>query len=147
MVSPEFTQADAERLLAMEKFRIDETNHKFPDRGGKLSINLVNKKEKENFVINYNRGTINLQKRSHNMRGYIVLARLDLDGSTHRNPDGQEVPARHLHLYREGYGDKWAFPVPENFFCKMDDAYQTLQDFMNYCNVVELPNIERSLFS
>jgi hypothetical protein len=37
--------------------------------------------------------------------------RLDLDGPPHRNPDDEEIPWPHLHVYREGYGDKWASPA------------------------------------
>lgn len=46
-------------------------------------------------------------------RESIVLARLDFDAK-HRNPDGTVVGVPHLHLYREGYGDKFAYEVPEN---------------------------------
>lgn len=145
----DFTQREADRLLGMDKFAANDDNYQFPDFGGKLSIELINAAEKEEFVLNYTRGSINLQKRNHQIRGHkvIILARLDLDGPPHRNPDGQEVGPRHLHLYREGYADKWAFPVPDGIFTDMDNAYQTLQDFMRFCKVVRLPKIERSLFT
>lgn len=145
----DFTQSDADRLLSMDKFAANDDNYPFPDFGGKLSIELVNSVEKEEFVLNFTRGSINLQKRNHQVRGHkvIILARLDLDGPPHRNPDGQEIGPRHLHLYREGYADKWAFPIPDDIFTDMDNAYQTLQDFMRFCKVVRPPKIERSLFT
>jgi hypothetical protein len=82
------------------------------------------------------------------MRGrhVFVLARLDF-AAPHRNPDGSEVGVPHLHLYREGFGDKWAFDVPDGLLTDPNDAWQVLLDFMRYCNVVEQPNISRGLFS
>lgn len=53
----------------------------------------------------------------------------------------------HLHLYREGYGDKWAVEVPDGILSNPADAWQVLHDFMRYCGVVEQPNIVRGLFS
>jgi hypothetical protein len=49
-------------------------------------------------------------------RAVIILYRLDIDGAPHRNPDDQEVPCPHLHVYREGFGDKWATPAPTDKF-------------------------------
>lgn len=149
MTVASITQAEADRLLKMEKFPAINQEHKFPDFGGQLSIDLINQQEKEDFILNYTRGNIKLEKRNHLIRSrkIIVLARLDLDGPPHRNPDGEEIEPRHLHLYREGYADKWAFPVPDNVFSNLDDAYQTLEDFMRYCNIIEFPRIERSLFT
>jgi len=57
------------------------------------------------------------------------------------------VGVPHLHLYREGYGDKWAVEIPEGLLSKPEDAWQVLHDFMKYCGVVEQPNIVRGLFS
>ncbi len=76
----------------------------------------------------------------------IVLARLDFAGPPHRNPDGEEVGSTHLHLYREGYGDKWAYPVPAERFPNLRDPWLTLDDFMRYCRIVEPPRIRRGLF-
>jgi hypothetical protein len=44
-----------------------------------------------------------------------ILLRLDIDGPPHQNPDGVDVPCPHLHVYREGYGAKWAMPLPADF--------------------------------
>ena len=41
-------------------------------------------------------------------RQTVVLKRLDLDGPTHTNPDGEELPCPHVHVYRDGFGTKWA---------------------------------------
>jgi hypothetical protein len=80
-------------------------------------------------------------------RQVVVLVRLDLAGPTHRNPDGEEVPCPHLHLYREGYGDKWAKPLPADIFSAPTDLWATLQAFQVFCNITQPPHIERGLFS
>jgi hypothetical protein len=77
----------------------------------------------------------------------VVLVRLDFGGSPHRNPDGEEIGSPHLHVYREGFGDKWAMPVPLDVFANLHDLARTLDDFMDYCHVVSRPAIERELFA
>ena len=79
-------------------------------------------------------------------RKAVVLARLDLAGAPHRNPDGEVFDCPHLHRYREGYGDKWAEPLPE-MFAGIDDAVELLDRFMDYCRIVGKPIIERGLFA
>jgi len=46
-------------------------------------------------------------------RAVVVLLRLDLKGSPLRNPNDEVIPCPHLHIYREGFGDKWAYPLAE----------------------------------
>ena len=59
----------------------------------------------------------------------VVLARLDF-ASPHRNPDGTAVGVPHLHIYREGYGDKSAYEVPPGILKNPDDPLQVLLDFL-----------------
>lgn len=40
----------------------------------------------------------------------------------------------------------WAFPVPLDHFSNVSDATQTLQDFMDYCNVTRRPRMQLELF-
>jgi len=73
--------------------------------------------------------------------------RLDLDGPPHTNPDGQEIPCPHLHIYREGYGDKWASPLPAARYPNVKDLFSTFEEFMRHCNITQPPQIDRGLFS
>ena len=61
------------------------------------------------------------------------------------NPDGEEVGSPHLHVYREGYGDKWAFPVPAGRFTDLGDRWRPFQDFLGFCKIVQPPNVRRGL--
>ena len=101
-----------------------------PDR--KLEIPLIAKREGKDFILSYRGHTINLSKRSHHLRTQKVigLARLDLDGPRHTNPDGKQIGKRHLHLYRENFDLKWAFEVPSEYFKNLDDPYRNVYRFL-----------------
>lgn len=143
------TQSEADALINMEKVRVDDQNCDYPGLGGRITIPLTSRNKRENFLLDVSRGKIDLLKGTYQDRALqmVVLIRLDFGVQPHRNPDGQEIPSPHLHVYREGYGDKWAAPIPAQDFTNIQDLWQTLQDFMKYCNIVEPPNIQRGLFS
>jgi len=147
MADDALTQSDAEALLRMDKVPAAQDAVHFPDLGGRIEVPLVSSDERERFSLDINRKRIALTT-TYQARGrqIVVLARIDF-AAPHRNPDGSEVGVPHLHLYREGYGDKWAVDIPEGLLSKPDDSWQVLHDFMRYCGVVEQPNIVRGLFS
>jgi hypothetical protein len=142
------TQAEADGLLAMEKHRLDETPHLFPALGGSIEVPLVSANKRESFLLDIARGRINLKKATYQnrVRAVVILARLDIEGPPHENPDGAEIPCPHLHTYREGYGDKWAVPAPSAVFPRTTDLWGSLEDFMAFCKITKNPFIERDLF-
>jgi len=144
----ELTQKEADYLFDMEKIASDSDERVFPTMGMKIEVPLTSADKKNQFVLDISRGTINLQKIKYQNRArqIITLVRLDLYGSPHRNPDGSEISSCHLHKYKEGYGDKWAYLVPEDKFVHLDDQWTTLQDFMNYCNITIKPKIKQVMF-
>ena len=149
MTDINLTQSDADALIGLAKYRIDDTQYDYPELGGSISVPLTSKDRKEHFILDISRGRIDLSKGTYQNRGRqaIVLVRLDFGGPPHRNPDGEEIGCPHLHVYREGYGDKWAVPVPFDRFLNLTDNWQTLEDFMRYCNVVKTPSIQWRLCS
>ena len=143
-----FTQAEAEALLALEKRRVDASQWDYPDFGGRVTVPLASFDGRESFLLDVRRARINLAKGNYqNRRQVVVLARLDFGGGPHRNPDGEEIGSTHLHLYREDFGDKWASQVPVEHFSHLDDPWLTLGDFMRFCNIVEPPVFQRGLFT
>jgi hypothetical protein len=142
-------QSEADALIAMEKHRTNEDRKHFPMGGQSLVLPLQSADRREQFLLDLSRGRIDLAKVHMQNRGrqVVVLVRLDLGGAPHRNPDGEEIGSPHLHVYREGFGDKWAIPVPPSALQNTDDLWTTLDDFMRYCNIVEPPKIERGLFA
>uniref|UniRef100_E6PG83 Uncharacterized protein n=1 Tax=mine drainage metagenome TaxID=410659 RepID=E6PG83_9ZZZZ len=141
-------QAEADALLAMNKERVNDASYDFPTTGASLAIDLKSSDGTEAFVLDIQRkGRIKLSKVTYQSRARkgIILARLDIDGPPHRNPDQSEVPCPHLHVYREGYDDRWAEPVPPQTFTDLASMYQTCLDFMIFCNITLPPQINPAL--
>ena len=148
MAEINLSQEEADALLAMPKICENEREWDYPSLGGRVSVPLVSRDKREPFVLGVQRGRIDLKKGSYLTLGrqVIILARLDFGGRPHRNPDGAEMPCPHLHVYREGFGSKWAISVPNNHFYDLSDPWVILQDFMQYCGIVEPPFFRRDLF-
>ena len=149
MADSTLTQAEADALIALEKRRVGEEPWRYPDLGGAITIPLVSTNRREPFLLDLRRSRIDLAKNTYQNRGrqIVVLVRLDLGARRHRNPDGEEIGSPHLHVYREGFGDKWAYSPPTDRFADLDDPWRTLEDFMQFCNIVEPPVIRRGLFT
>ncbi len=149
MTVANLTQTEADLLFSLQKRRTDTTEWDYPDLGGAITVPLVSTDGREPFLLDLWRGRVDLAKGTYQnrVRQVVVLARLDFGGAPHRNPDGEEIGSPHLHRYREGFGDKWAFPVPLDCFPNLHDPWLTLEDFMRFCSVVEPPFIRRGLFT
>jgi len=142
------TQIEANALIALPKVKKDGTLWQLPITGGSVSIPLVSFDRREEFLLDLSRGRIDLLKGKcqNRARQNAVLVRLDFGGQPHRNPDDEEIPCPHLHIYREGFGDKWAQAVSPAIFSNLADRWATLQDFIKFCNIVDPPVIEKGLF-
>ncbi len=117
LLKSDLTQKEADRLLRLEKCRIDDTPYQFPTKGQSLRIPLRSKSGNEEFSLDLYRGILAMGKTMFQTRAKktVILARLDIGGPPHRNPDGKEILSPHLHLYREGHDDDWAYPLPREF--------------------------------
>ena len=141
MAEYDLTQREADALIALPKVRDDDEFRVYPNFTSSLSVPLVSQNGRENFHLDMSRGRLNLSKRKwqNRARTTLILVRLEVNGPPHRNPDGVEVPCPHIHIYKEGYGDKWAFPVSRSDFVNLGDPVQTLEDFFKYCNIIDPP--------
>jgi hypothetical protein len=148
MADLNLTQAEADALIALEKHRVNDNRHDFLF-GGLLVIPLQSPDKREQFLLDVSRSHIDILKGrfQNRARQVVILVRLDFGGAPHRNPNGEEIPSPHLHIYREYFGDKWAEPVPTDRFPRLSDFWRTLADFMRYCNITRPPIIEQGLFS
>src|SRR5947209_1172082 len=104
MADIDIPQAEADALMAMEKRCAHEREQwLFPAPGDRIAIAMTPMDKRENFMLDVNRVQIKLTKATKTgARQALVLMRLDLDGSRHRNPDGEEIACPHFHIYREG---------------------------------------------
>ena len=141
------TQQRADELMGMPKYCVDASPITFPLPGQAIRLQLKSSDNREEFLVDVNRkGRIRLSKCTYQERYEVVeiLLRLDVAGPPHVNPDGQDVPSPHLHVYREGFGGKWAEPVPPEF-TKLSDLAKTLEHFLMYCKVQKVPLIQRGV--
>lgn len=143
----ELTQAEADALFQMEKFCRAVGEFDFPPSGKKLQIPLASDNDDEEFTLDINRVSFKISQVTfqNRTRTVIVLARLDIDGPPHTNPDGQELLCPHLHLYTAGCGTKWARPLPSGVFSDITNVRTTCDEFMKYVNVVQPPLFKPSL--
>ncbi|MCY4362855.1 MAG: hypothetical protein OXE42_11835 [Gammaproteobacteria bacterium] len=148
MTDIKITQAEADALIALEKRRLDDTLWSYPSSRGCVSVPLVSVDGRESFLLDLRRARIDLAKGTYQNRArqVVILARLDFGSAPHRNPDGKEIDSPHLHIYREGYDDKWASPVPADKFSDLADPWQMLTDFMGFCNIIQPPVIQQGVF-
>jgi len=140
------TQREADILIAMRKSFVKPITISIPP-GTDQTHELVGDDKRERFLLDFWRGRLRLSKIKYQTRGrkVIVLVRLDIDGAPHTNPDGTKLDGTHIHLYREGYEDKWAFPLEPGVFRDPSDIRKTFEDFCRYCNVQNTPQFQRSL--
>jgi hypothetical protein len=148
MADINLTQEEADVLIAMEKHRVNEDRSDFPRRGEAVTLPLQSADKREQFLLDLSRGRIDLHKVKMQNRGrqVVVLVRLDLSGAPHRNPDDTEIAAPHLHVYREGFADKWAIPLPADQFRNPAEVWTTFQDFLRFCNITRSPYFDPRLF-
>lgn len=149
MADINLTQDEADKLMAMDKRAADEKDWLFPPPGERIAIPLTSMDKRENFMLDVTRAQIKLTKATYQnrARAVVTLMRLDLDGPPHRNPDGEEIPCPHLHIYREGCADKWAIPDPVARYPNTPDLFSTFEAFMQHCNIPEPPRVQKGLFS
>ncbi len=153
------TQAEANALIDMPKKRINDDPYNFPGRGEKLVLDLISENGRERFKMDVYRGRIKLAKCNYAELGRetIMLVRLDVGGRPHVNPEGpaplpflepyedQDMQCPHLHVYIEGHDAQWAIPAPVDKFTDLSDLGRALDNFFDYCNVIEPPAIQRAL--
>lgn len=115
--------------------------------GADYARDLLGLLSNEEFLLDVSVGKRGRLKVKYQTRGrrIVILARLDVNGSTHRNPDGQLIGRDHIHFYREGYGDKWAYPLEELSNVDTADFPDVLAWFMQRCGIRNSPPIQEAL--
>ncbi len=130
------TQSEADVLLEMRKTFISTQAISIPE-GSYQNPELLGHDNREKFKMDLRRNSYRLTKVTYQTRTRvaIILVRLDIDGSPHTNPDGAKMDGNHIHVYREGYEDKWAYPVPGDKFQNFDGIEGAFYEFCKYCNI------------
>jgi len=138
------TQAEAERFMGMAKYFVRPPASISIPPGIDETYEIAAVHDRERFLLDIWRGTLRLTKLRFQNRVRIVdvLVRLDVDGAPHTNPDGQHLSGTHLHLFREGYDDRWAYPVDSKIFTLLSDPATTFQEFCAFCKIESPPPVQ-----
>lgn len=129
----------------------------FPEQNQAVSLKGKGSLTKAAYIMNINRKRCIFKRITYQNRlekTSIILARLDIDTKPHRNPDGSLIGGTHLHLYQEGFGDRWAFALDDvALIRKILPTYQPIQvideEFMEnfqrfavFCGFVNFPRLD-----
>ncbi|MEG2789113.1 MAG: hypothetical protein RR942_14975 [Romboutsia sp.] len=115
-----------------------------PNNGGKITRHLNSSTSSDEFILNIDRRKIDLMKikyQARHKRTNSIMLRIDTKGPRHQNPDGEYIECPHIHIYRENWGDKWAFPLDPSTFSNISNLSALLKDLLIYFNVQDIPNI------
>ncbi|WNY23737.1 hypothetical protein MmiHf6_10520 [Methanimicrococcus hongohii] len=137
------TNEEAKNYCRMEKKYLGNNMFYMP---GEVHIPLHSVDRECEFILTVRINRVELTKASfqNRVRKSVVLLRIDLGGRMHRNPNHEDVPCPHIHIYKDGYDARWAYPLPSEF-SDPSDAFKTLQEFMDYCNITLKPPIQKGL--
>lgn len=138
------TQTEADQFIQMVKHFVRPPASIAIPLGADDTYELVSLDDRESFLLDVWRGTLRLTKLKfqNRVRTAIVLVRLDVDGAPHTNPDGQRLLGTHLHLFKEGYDDRWAYPVDPSAFTLLSDPGATFQEFCAFCEIESPPPVQ-----
>lgn len=130
------TQDEANEFIAERKRFAAQTAMPIPP-GVRNVYDLMGSNSGTAYLLDVHRGTLKLSRVmfQNRVRVAVVLVRVDVNGAPHTNPDQQRIEGSHIHVYREGYEDKWAHPLDPAVFSDPTDIAQVLQDFCAFCNI------------
>ncbi len=133
---PNLTQSEAEALMAVRKI-FEDTSPLMIDRPFREERKLISSaNSSDTFYLNINETAIEFGKYFVNNRYFSTpLVRLCMDkDAVHENPDGQKIQGCHIHIYREGYGDKFASELRLANITGTT-TIQVIGQFLVFCNI------------
>lgn len=107
------TQKEFDHLISLEKEFKDNDQITL---GSSWQKEIIAVNSKDTFILDYaarrSVNSIEVKRFTYNKRyrTAIILLRFDSCGR-HTNPDGEILDGPHIHIYREGYADQFAFCV------------------------------------
>lgn len=144
---------EAIKLFNLRKIPAENIIVDFPLHGEVIEIELKSSDGRYFFQADINRKfPYNNTKITYQLRHSKIfqIRRLDFNGG-HENPPGPAPMAEliryegmkfanrsHMHIYIEGWGDKWAIPLEDILelgITAHDDLYEKMQKFFKYCNI------------
>jgi len=168
----DLTQSEYYRLFKQDKLIKDTKRIVLPGKQENIRLEAVSTfSKKYTYTLDIGNAHIALKYKFQKRRQGIIFARIEFEGSSHKNPEyiSDKVPfgidpgikslmktysdklflkKDHIHVYVEGYYDKWAFPLHEiidyDFSSKNEriNYKNKMSLFLNYCNIKYKGTIE-----
>jgi len=135
------TDAEFQKLMKIKKLFIDKKIELVHHNCNK-SYNIISEDSKTKFILNVDRRSkielkkMKLQNRCTNLNELLV--RVEIDAPPHTNPDLTITSRNHIHIYRDGYGLKWAYNLENlnnKYFKNITDFLNVFTDFGLFCNM------------
>ena len=144
-MSLELTDAEFKKLIAMPKAFVSLPQ--LPTTTDKKAYAVRSIDEKESFILTAERNYVFELSKSKLNTSYSrePIFRVEFNSRPHRNPDGTLIGRNHVHIYREGYGMTWAYPLEsfdKTLFKYPQDFNILFSDFCSYCNIGNLQFIQ-----
>lgn len=139
----ELSQEKANNLIAMDKF-FTKNKQRLPQVFEHAKIELSDSAKSITFYFDIDRrGKIELKSTLQNRyETNEILVRLDINGPEHINPDGTKVGRNHIHIYKEGYADRWAYDTDKFGFGVYNSFQEYFFKFCEYCHIQIPSNIQ-----
>lgn len=138
------TQEEFVSLMKLEKVFSDDTAE-LPPSGKSAVFDLESTSTNDRFFLDIDRrGRIELLRykiQNRYARTKLPLVRIDINGSTHTNPDGHRISRNHIHVYKETEDDTgnlpWAYELDEldGFDFESLEFMEIFDSFCSYCNI------------
>ena len=99
------------------------------------------------YLLDFYRGSFELTRFTYNKRyrQSLILLRYD-SGGRHTNPDGVSFNGPHVHIFREGFNDKFAYPISDLNIDATNSIDEVLDKLLQFCNVTKRPIVEIPMF-
>lgn len=140
------TQQEFDYLMQLKKQFQEKNELLLGPAPHKWSRDIISTTSTEIFILDFYRGSIEIKKYTFHKRykTCIPLVRFDSWGR-HTNPDQQKFVGPHIHIYKEGYDDKFAYSVDVIGINDQNSMEDVLVKFLKYCNVENIPPIQLTL--
>lgn len=142
--------------LIKDSKQFTDSNPHFPELGKRSILKGKSVTGRTEYLVDVRRSLYTLNKVTFQERVYsnIGLVRLDLDTKPHSNPDHSIIEGAHLHIYQEGYGLSWAYPLDDSHVKSLNphvdlarvltckDPYDRFRLFSEYCYFINFPEFK-----
>lgn len=139
------TQEKFNELMSLEKF-IEAKKYLLPGQNEKNSVSVSDVNGYEKFILDVNRkgsfeNKCTIQTRYIN-EGTTIIVCLDINGPEHMNPDGRILSRNHIHIYKEGFEDKYAYDLDEFDWDLFQNIFSLILLFADYCRYNKIKETE-----